>query len=75
MGKLIKNIILFLIGFLILSVIIGAFTTKSDTKVVPLSDVANLLKTDKVESIEASSGNLKIKLKDSDEKLESNRLS
>jgi cell division protease FtsH len=71
MGKLIKNIILFLIGFLILSVIIGAFTTKSDTKVVPLSDVANLLKTDKVESIEASSGNLKIKLKDSDEKLES----
>ncbi len=72
MGKIIKNIILALIGLLILSVIIASFTSKSDVKTVPLSEVTNLIKDDKIESLEVSSGELQAKLKDSDSKLKSN---
>lgn len=72
MGKIIKNIILVLIGFLILSVIIAAFTNNSDIKTVPLSEITALVKDDKVESIEVNSSTLEAKLKDSDTVLKSN---
>jgi cell division protease FtsH len=72
MGKLIKNIILALIGFLILSVIVAAFTTGKEVKSVPLSEVANLIKSDKVESIDVNSDSISTKLKDSNDKLKSN---
>ncbi len=71
MGKIIKNIILILIGFLIISVIVAAFTNSKEVKSVPLSEVSSLIKDDKVESIEVSSDSIKTKLKDSDSKLES----
>ncbi len=52
MGKIIKNVILVLIGLLILSGIIAAFSTKSDIKNVPLSEITSLINEDKIESIE-----------------------
>ncbi len=72
MGKIIKNIILVLIGFLILSVVVAAFTNNTEIKTVPLSEVTTLLNEDKVESLEVSSSTLVAKLKDSDTELKSN---
>ncbi len=72
MGKIIKNIILILIGFLIVSVIVAAFTTGKETKSVPLSEVTNLIKDSKVESLEVNSRTMEVKLKDSDTKLKTN---
>ena len=72
MGKIIKNIILVLIGFLIVSVVIASFTSDKETKNVPLSDVTKLIREDKVETLEVSSSKLETKVKDSDTKLTSN---
>ncbi len=71
MGKIVKNIILVLIGFLIISVIVASFTTSKEVKSVPLSEVSSLIKDDKVESIEVNSDSIQTKLKDSDSKLKS----
>ncbi len=70
MGKIIKNIILILIGFLIISVVVAAFTGKNEVKTVPLSEVSSLLKDDKVESIVISPNTLEAKVKDSDTKMQ-----
>lgn len=72
MGKIIKNIILVLIGFLVISFIVASLTSDIGTKTVPLSDITNLLKEKKVESIEVKESSLITKQKDTDEKLESN---
>ncbi len=72
MGKIIKNIILVLIGFLIISVVIAAFTTDKEAKTVPLSEINNLIKDDKVESVEVTASGIETKVKDSDTKLKSN---
>jgi cell division protease FtsH len=72
MGKIIKNIILVLIGFLIISVVVAAFTSNKEAKTVPLSEITSLLKDGKVESIAVNSSTLETKLKDSDDKLQSN---
>ncbi len=72
MGKIVKNIILVLIGFLIISGIFAALTDKSNAKLVPLSDVANLINDGKVESISIDPESLTAKLKDSDTKLQAN---
>ena len=72
MGKIIKNIILVLIGFLIISVVIAAFTTNKEVKTVPLSEVNSLIKDDKVESLEVADDSVLVKVKDSDNKLKSN---
>jgi cell division protease FtsH len=69
MGKIAKNIILILIGFLLISGIIAAFTSKSEVKNVPLSDITGLLRDEKVETLEVSSNSLQAKVKDSNAKL------
>jgi cell division protease FtsH len=71
MGKIIKNIILVLIAFLIISGIIAAFTDNSNVKVVPLSDITALINDNKVESIEVDQDTLSAKVKDSDTRLQS----
>jgi cell division protease FtsH len=71
MGKIIKNIILVLIGLLILSVIIASFITEDKVREVPLSEVTSLIKDQKVESIVVGPGSLSAKIKDSDTKLSS----
>lgn len=71
MGKIIKNIILVLIGLLILSVIIASFITEDKVREVPLSEVTSLIKDQEVESIVVGPGSLSAKIKDSDTKLSS----
>lgn len=70
MGKIVKNIILILIAFLIISGLIAAFTGKTDVSVVPLSDITALINEDKIESVEVGAESLLAKPKDSDSKLE-----
>lgn len=72
MSKIIKNILLVLIGLLILSLVVATFTSNSEVKTVPLSDITTLLKEDKVETIEVNASTLETKVKDSDTKLKSN---
>ncbi len=71
MGKIVKNVILILIGFLIVSVIVATLAGGKETKAVPLSDISNLIKDGKVESIEVSPNSIQAKIKDSDTKLDS----
>ncbi|MCX6797118.1 MAG: ATP-dependent metallopeptidase FtsH/Yme1/Tma family protein, partial [Candidatus Doudnabacteria bacterium] len=66
MGKLVKNIILILIGFLIISGIFSMFSTDSKTKTIPISEVVNLVDQEKVESLKVTDGEVIVKLKGSD---------
>ncbi len=70
MGKIVKNIILILIAFLIISGIIAAFTGKTNTRTVPLSDITGLINDGKVESLEVDANSVIAKAKDSDTKLQ-----
>ena len=70
MSKIIKNIILGLIVFLILSVVVASFTNSDEVKTVPLSEITSLLKEDKVETITVSPDGLEAKVKDSDTNLQ-----
>lgn len=70
MGKIIKNIILILIAFLIISGIIAAFSNKTEVKSVPLSDITAMITQDKIESLEVGPEALIAKPKDSNTKLE-----
>ncbi len=69
MGKIVKNIILVLIGFLILSIIVASFISDDKVREVPLSEVTSLVKEEKIESILVGPGSLSAKVKDSDTKL------
>lgn len=69
MGKIIKNIILVLIGFLIISVAIAAFIGEDNIREVPLSEVTSLIKEEKIESMVVGPGSLEAKVKDSDTKI------
>ncbi len=71
MGKIIKNIILVLIVFLIVSVGIAAFISDDKVRDVPLSEITNLIKDEKVEQITVGPEALTVKVKDSDTKLSS----
>ncbi len=71
MGKIIKNIILVLIVFLIVSVGIAAFISDDKVRDVPLSEVTNLIKEEKVSQIVVGPGSLTAQVKDSDTKLSS----
>ncbi len=72
MSKVIKNIILILIGFLIVSVVVAAFTTHKETKTVPLSEVGNLVRDGKVDSLQVGSSSIEAQLKDSSTKVQAN---
>jgi len=67
MGKIVKNIILILVGFLIVSAIFASFSGKSNTKPVSVSEIGSLINQDKVESIEVSESQITAKVKGTDE--------
>ncbi|QQS22848.1 ATP-dependent zinc metalloprotease FtsH [bacterium] len=71
MGKIVKNIILVLIVFLIVSVGIAAFMNDDKVREVPLSEVTSLIKEEKVDQIVVGPGTLTAQIKDSDTKLSS----
>jgi cell division protease FtsH len=66
MSKIIKNILLILLGFLVLSYIFSAFSGTEKVNPVALSEISNLVDQEKVESISISEESLSAKLKDSD---------
>ncbi|HMQ01928.1 MAG TPA: AAA family ATPase, partial [Candidatus Doudnabacteria bacterium] len=69
MGKIVKNIILVLIGFLVISVLIASFMEDDKTREVPLSEVTTLLKEEKITSLLIAPGNLTAEVRDSETKL------
>lgn len=70
MGKIVKNIILVLIGFLIISGVIAAFTTgNSKVNTVAISEVKDLINQGKVNSLLIDGSTVTASLKDSDAKI------
>jgi cell division protease FtsH len=70
MGRIIKNIILILIGFLIISGIFAAVTGKNDVRTVPLSEVATMVNENKIESLEVDANTVTAKVKENDTRLQ-----
>lgn len=66
MGKMIKNILLIIIGFLFIVGIFSAFSEDSQVKNVPISEIVNLVDQEKVESIKIAGETVTAKLKDSE---------
>ncbi len=72
MGKIVKNILLVLIGFLIITAVIAAFSGDNKVKPVTISEIADLINQDKVEALEVSPEQVVAKVKDSSEKRAAN---
>ncbi|HYV33375.1 MAG TPA: ATP-dependent metallopeptidase FtsH/Yme1/Tma family protein, partial [Candidatus Limnocylindria bacterium] len=66
MGKIVKNIVLILVGFLVISMIFAAFSNTSKTTSVQISDISEQLNQGKVESLTITDSAVTAKLKDND---------
>lgn len=64
MGKIVKNIVLILIGFLIISGIVAAFSRETKEQEVALSEIATAVREDKVKSVDISRETVKAEYKD-----------
>ncbi len=69
MGKIIRNIIYILAGFLIISFIFGLFNKSVKTQEVQLSEISQLINQGKVEEVVVQDDSLTAAVKDSDTKL------
>jgi ATP-dependent Zn protease len=65
MGRIIKNIILILVGFLLISGLFAAFSNDTKSQTVPLSEIKNQINQDKVASLTVGDDAVTAKLKDS----------
>ena len=66
MGKILKNIILILIAFLLISVLVAAFSNNSKVQQKSISDIVNLVDQQKVATLVVTDSTVTAKLKDSD---------
>lgn len=66
MGKIVKNIIFMLIGFLLLVGIFAAFSDNTQTKQVPVSEIVNLVDQGKVDTLTVTDSSVTAKLKNGD---------
>ncbi len=66
MGKIVKNIVFILVGFLLISFLFTAFSTDSKIKEVSVSEIVNLVDQQKIESLSVGDSSVTAKLKDSD---------
>ena len=66
MGKIIKNIILVLIAFLLITLAVAAFSNGNKTKDVSMTDIINLIDQQKVTDLTISDNQVTAKIKDSD---------
>lgn len=66
MGKIAKNIVLVLIGFLLVTVIIASFSEGNSNKQVKVGEIVNLVEQDKVDSLTVSGDTVVAKMKNSD---------
>ena len=51
MGKIIKNIILILAGFLLITLIFSAFSSNTKAQTISLSNIVNLVDQQKVDTL------------------------
>ncbi len=63
MGKIIKNILLVLAGFLLLTAIVASFSQTSTTQQVKISDIVNLVSQGKVDTLTVTDTTVVAKLK------------
>jgi cell division protease FtsH len=66
MGKIIKNIILILAGFLLITLIFSAFSSNTKVQTKSISDIVNLVDQQKVDTLTETDTTVTAKLKDSD---------
>jgi len=66
MGKIIKNIILILVGFLLITLIFSAFSTNTKTQTTSLSNIINLVDQQKVDTLTVADTTITAKVKNSD---------
>jgi cell division protease FtsH len=66
MGKIIKNIILILVGFLLITLIFSAFSSNTKVQQVSVSDIVNLVDQQKIDSLTVTDTTVTAKLKNSD---------
>ncbi len=66
MGKIFRNIIFILIGFLFLSAVWNAFAPENKVKEAAISEIAALINQEKVESLSVSADSVTAKIKGSD---------
>src|SRR6185437_15980723 len=66
MGKIIKNIALVLIAFLLITLAVAAFSNNNKTKDVSMTDIVNLIDQQKVTNLTISDNQVTAKVKDSD---------
>ena len=64
MGKIVKNIVLILIGFLIISGVVAAFSRETKEQEVALSEIATAVREDKVKSVDITRETVKAEYKD-----------
>jgi cell division protease FtsH len=65
MGKIIKNIVIILIGFLLISMIAGYFSSNTKVQTVSLSDIVTLVDQQKVDTLTITDTSVTAKLKNS----------
>ncbi len=64
MGKIAKNIVLILVGFLVISMVFTAFSSNTKVSTVQMSDISAALKQGKVESLTIADSIVTAKFKD-----------
>lgn len=69
MWKLIRNIVITLVVFLLLTAVLGNFSTDKHTKPVQITEIVGLVSAGKVESVDVDQDKVIAKIKDSDTKL------
>lgn len=72
MGKIVKNIILILVGFLIITAVFSAFSGDEKTEEASISQIVNLVNENKVERVEINQSTVTAKLKSSETSLQAN---
>lgn len=69
MWKLIRNVVITLVVFLLLTAVVGNFTTDARTKPVQITEIVGLVNSGKVESVDVNQDKVTAQIKDSDTKL------
>lgn len=66
MGKIFKNVVIILVGFLFISAIFSYFSSPKKVTTVPISEIAALINQDKVDTITVSDNLVTVNVKGSD---------
>lgn len=69
MWKLVRNVVITLVVFLLLTAVIGNFSTDTQTKSVQITEIVGLVSSGKVESVDVDQDKVTAKIKESDTKL------